>query len=187
MYVFPALDTGHHLLTRVQFWFFCEVFYILATVAMKVAIGLFILRVATKPLHIWIVRIVMAATVVFGGAFDFIVVFQCWPIRSFWTLNPNDGHCISVNILMGLTYGISALNVVADWTFAILPAFVVKDLQMSRRQKGMVAGILALAALGSTATVVRLPYIYTLAESYLGWNGDFLCEPLANTPSIAHH
>jgi len=147
---------------------------------MKVAIGLFILRVATKPLHIWIIRIVMAATVAFGGAFAFIVLFQCWPIYTFWTLNPDDGSCIAVDVLMGLTYGISALNVVADWTFAILPAFVVKDLQMSKRQKGLVAGILALAALGSTATVVRLPYIHTLAQSYLGWNGDFLCASIRN-------
>jgi len=143
---------------------------------MKVALGLFILRVATKRVHIWIIRLVMGATVGFGGAFAFIVLFQCWPIHAFWTLNPNDGRCIDVNVLMGLTYCISALNVVADWTFAILPAFIVKDLQMSRRQKYMVAGILALAALGSTATVVRLPYIYTLAESYKGWNGDFLCK-----------
>ena len=143
---------------------------------MKVAIGLFILRVATKPLHIWIIRIVMAAAVIFGGAFAVVVLFQCHPINTFWHLDKREGRCININIIMGLTYAISALNVIADWTFAILPAFIVKDLQMSRRQKGMVAGILALAALGSTATVVRLPFIYTLKESDLGWKGDFLCE-----------
>jgi hypothetical protein len=39
----------------------------------------------------------------------------------------------------------------------------------------MVAGLLAFAAIGSTATVIRLPYVGSLAESYKGWNGDFLC------------
>ena len=118
----------------------------------------------------------MVCTVIFGLAFDFIVLFQCWPISAFWTLNPADGHCINKDVLTGLTYGISALNVIADWTFGILPIFIVKDLVISKRQKGLVAGILAFAAVGSTATIVRLPFIPTLAESYLGWDGDFLCK-----------
>jgi len=91
-------------------------------------------------------------------------------------------HCprrlwlISSCLAAGFAYSISALNVIADWTFGILPAFVVKDLVMSRRQKVLVSCILAFAAVGSTATLVRLPFIGTLQGSYLGWNGDFLCK-----------
>ncbi|KAK5130562.1 hypothetical protein LTR08_001942 [Meristemomyces frigidus] len=176
--------TGQHLSalepanaeTAQSYWFFCEFFYIITTVLLKVAIGLFLLRIATKPLHIWIIRIISICTVIFGSALAFIILFQCWPIRAFWTLDPNDGKCIEWRILSGLIYGISALNIVADWTFGILPIFIVRGLVMSRRQKVLVSCILAFAAIGSTATIVRMPYIHTFSQAYLGWNGDFLYD-----------
>ncbi|KAK5122536.1 hypothetical protein LTR85_003799 [Meristemomyces frigidus] len=176
--------TGQHLSAlepadarqALSFWFFCEVFYVISTILLKVAIGLFLLRVAQKPLHIWIIRLVMLCTVVFGGAFTFVLVFQCHPVSTFWSLDPHKAQCITWHILSALTYGISALNCVADWTFAILPIFIVRGLVMSNRQKVMVSCILALAAVGSTATIVRLPYIQSFSESYLGRDGDFLYD-----------
>jgi len=118
----------------------------------------------------------MVVTVIFGTAFFFVVLFQCNPIKGFWTLDPDDAKCINVNALNALTYTISSLNVIADWVFGLLPFWIVKDLQMSIRQKRLVSALLAFAAIGSTATIVRLPFVGTLTESYLGWNGDFLCE-----------
>lgn len=178
-----AYGTGRHLSeiepasaeTALAFWFFCEVWYTVSTVLLKVAIGLFLLRVASKRSHIWIIWIVAVATVICGGAFCLIILMQCWPMHSWWSLDPNDGRCLSWHYMGGFAYTISVLNVIADWIYGILPAFIVKDLVMSKRQKIMVAGILAFAAIGSTATIVRLPTIHTLSESYLGRNGEFLC------------
>ncbi|KAK3680211.1 hypothetical protein LTR78_000589 [Recurvomyces mirabilis] len=159
-----------------SFWWACEYFYALATVMMKVSIGFFLLRVAVNKVHVWIIRLTMLLTAVFGGAFAVVLIFQCWPIHAFWTLNPDDGHCVNAEVLSALTYTISAFNVLADWIFALLPGFVVKDLQMPLRRKISVAVIMALAAVASTATIVRLPYISSLKESSLGWNGDFLYD-----------
>lgn len=158
------------------FWFFCELFYTISTVILKVAIGLFLLRVATDRTHIWIIRIVMAASIVCGAAFAIIILLQCTPIETWWTLDPDDGKCLRWTYMGALAYTISGLNVIADWVFGILPIFIVKGLAMSRRQKVLVACILAFAAVGSTATIVRLPFISSLKQSYLGRNGDFLCE-----------
>ncbi|KAH9809513.1 integral membrane protein [Teratosphaeria destructans] len=174
--------TGEHLSNlepiraqkALSFWYFCEAFYVVSTGMLKVSIGLFLLRVATKPVHLWLIRVIMVFSAVFGGAFLFVVIFQCWPISDWWSLNPADKHCINPTVIIGLTYGVSALNVVADWTIGILPIFIVKDLQMSLRQRRLVSVILSFAAIGSTATIVRLPYIGSLRESFLGWNGDFL-------------
>lgn len=118
----------------------------------------------------------MLVTLVFGSTFFLVVLFQCNPIRGFWTLDPNDAHCINVNALNALTYTISSLNVIADWVFGLLPFWIVRGLQMSVRQKRLVAALLAFAAIGSTATIIRLPFVGSLTESYLGWNGDFLCK-----------
>lgn len=115
----------------------------------------------------------MIIGVVSGGVFAFVLIFQCWPIRSFWTLDPYDGHCMNSDVLRILTYTFSGMNIAMDWTLGILPVFVVKDLQISTRQKAMVACILAFAAIGSTATIVRLPYVVKISA---GSEGDFLCQ-----------
>jgi hypothetical protein len=128
----------------------------------------------------------MVLSGILGFAFSFVLIFQCWPVSDWWSLDPTQKHCINPTVVMALTYAVSALNIIADWALGILPIFVVKDLQMSRRQKKMVSGILAFAAIGSTATIVRLPYIGSLEESFDGSNGDFLCKWLS-TLLQAHH
>jgi hypothetical protein len=42
---------------------------------------------------------------------------------------------------------VSGLNSFADWTFGILPIFIVKDLQMKKRAKVVVSAIIGLAAM----------------------------------------
>ncbi|KAF2210361.1 hypothetical protein CERZMDRAFT_28819, partial [Cercospora zeae-maydis SCOH1-5] len=174
--------TGQHLEdiepydaeTALMYWYLCEIFYVCATTVLKISIGLFLLRVATNRIHICIIRMVMLLGLVFGVAFTFVIIFQCWPISDWWSLDPRQKHCIKPEVVVGLTYGVSGLNVIADWTLGILPAFIVKDLQMSTRQKRLVAVILSFAAIGSSATIVRLPYVGSLIESFDGWEGDFL-------------
>ncbi|EME41951.1 hypothetical protein DOTSEDRAFT_135077 [Dothistroma septosporum NZE10] len=174
--------TGEHLSDLIpwraekalSFWFFCEIFFTLSTSLLKVSVGLFLLRVAAQPIHMWIIRMVIILSAVFGGGFFFVIVFQCWPISNWWDLDPSHKNCINPDIVIGLTYGVSALNIIADWTLGLLPIFIVRSLQMSTRQKRLVAVILSFAAIGSTATIVRLPYIGSLKQSFDGRNGDFL-------------
>ncbi|KAJ4991719.1 hypothetical protein SVAN01_02834 [Stagonosporopsis vannaccii] len=157
--------------TALRFWFFCEVFYTISTSIFKIAIGLFLLRITIHPIHIWIIRIIMAVAAVVGVAYTLLVIFQCNPIHFWWDLDPtHTGTCLSASLVMYFTYAVSALNSFADWTFGILPIFVVKDLQMKRRVKVIVSGIIGLAAIGSTATIIRLPYTSTLKP----YKGDFL-------------
>lgn len=56
------------------------------------------------------------------------------------------------------------MNATADWALGTLPLFIVWDLQMKLKTKALVAGILAFAAIGSTATIVRMFYIHTLMD-----------------------
>lgn len=131
-----------------RYWYFCEVFYTMATSMFKIAIGFFLLRITIVPIHIWIIRTIMAITVVVGLGYTSLVLAQCQPISYWWDLNPtHTGTCLSASLVMYFTYVVSALNSVADWTFGILPIFVVKDLQMKRRLKVIVSAVIGLAAM----------------------------------------
>lgn len=118
----------------------------------------------------------MGLTILFGPILFFVFTFQCTPVKAFWSLDPHEGQCLDSTVLVALVFAISGLNVIADWTFGLLPFWIVKDLQIPLRQKRLVIGLLAFAAVGSTATCVRLPYVMALKESGKGRDGDFLCK-----------
>jgi hypothetical protein len=131
-----------------RYWFFCEVSYPLATSVLKIAVGFFLLRITINPIHVWIIRIIMVASGVLGIGCTGLVIFQCKPISFWWDLNPNHtGTCISAALVTNFTYVVSALNSFADWTFGTLPIFIVKDLQMKKRMKILVASVIAFAAM----------------------------------------
>ncbi|KAJ9641034.1 hypothetical protein H2199_005702 [Coniosporium tulheliwenetii] len=150
---------------RIWLWWFCEIFYVLASTWLKQAVGVFLLRVAAKKTHILILRAMMIASAFFGTLYFLVVLLQCRPISTFWDDSPGADKCIPSRIIIGLTYTAGCLNAIADWTFGILPIFIVRDLPMSKKAKILVAGLLAFAAIGSTATVVRIPFTSSLGET----------------------
>jgi hypothetical protein len=134
--------------TALRYWFFCEVFYTITASILKVAIGLFFLRITIVPVHISIVRVIMAVAAVVGAVYTLLVMFQCKPISYWWDLDTSHtGVCLSASLVMNFTYAVSILNSFADWTFGLLPIFMVKDLQMKKRVKIIVSTIIGLAAM----------------------------------------
>ncbi|KAI4958769.1 hypothetical protein J4E86_004375 [Alternaria arbusti] len=163
--------TDEQAQTALHFWFFCEIFYTLSTCMLKIAVGFFLLRITVVQMHIWLIRFIMVVSAIVGVAYTSVVIFQCKPVSFWWDLNPNHhGTCLSATLVMNFTFVVSGLNAFADWMFAILPVLIVKDLHMKKRMKVIVASVIALAAVGSTATIIRLPYTTSLK----GYKGDFL-------------
>ncbi|KAH6646252.1 hypothetical protein BKA67DRAFT_583665 [Truncatella angustata] len=146
--------------SALKFWFICEVFYVLTATFLKVTVGIFLIRLSVVKYHIWFLRILMVASVVLGTAYLFVVLFQCRPISTFWEEAPGTaGKCLENNPVAITTYVASVMNCLADWAFGILPMFIVWSLNMKKRSRIIVMCILGFAAIGSTATIVRLFYI----------------------------
>ena len=163
-----------------QFWYLCEIFYVIANCLLKFAIGYFYLRVAIERWHIWCIRLLMLGTVLCGLIYLFLVMLQCLPsktvseahlphllmntVSAFWLEHPASSKCIPRGPTLGITYALAAVNALADWGFGLLPFFIVWGLEMRPKTKVLVASILAFAAIGSTGTVIRMAYIHTLVE-----------------------
>jgi len=148
-----------------RYWYLCELFYVLCSCMLKIALGIFFLRFATKRTHIWIIRLLMIGTTIFGTGYFFLVLFQCSPISDFWTVAPGSARCLNSKYTVGTTYAACAVTAIADWVFGILPIFFVWNLKLDRKAKVYIAGILAFAAIGSTATVIRIPFVHGLGSS----------------------
>lgn len=100
----------------------------------KLSIGFLFLRISIKRIHTWILYLAMFTSIVAGGAFFFIIVFQCSPVDYFYKKD-QPGSCVSNDIIVALGYTYSMFSILSDFTFAIIPGFLVWDLQLKRRAK----------------------------------------------------
>lgn len=146
-----------------KWWWACEPVYVLCNMALKFSIGIFLLRIAVARTHRMIVWTVIVVTEVYGLAYFLLFVLQCLPSDYFWTqYTGGSGKCINPLITVNATYVYSAISCWADWTLGIIPIFLVWNLQMNPRTKFLVALILAMGGIASTATIIRIPYVKNL-------------------------
>lgn len=93
----------------------------------------------------------MVLTVLAGLVFMFLMLLQCKPLSYFWTRTAMDpkieGYCISIDIIITMTYVYSAFSAVCDFTVGILPIFIVHKLHMRKEAKLAVVGILSMACM----------------------------------------
>jgi len=136
-----------HLLTTAQAWWFCFLFYAVTMISSKLSIGFFLLRITVKKIHIWIVYASMAISVLAGTVFFFVCLFQCHPVSFFWKIEIPGGTCININVIIGLAYLYSVFSVISDFTFALLPGFLIWDLQLARTTKVMLFPLLAMGCM----------------------------------------
>jgi hypothetical protein len=116
--------------------------------ALKLSIGVFLLRIAVARTHKIIIWSVIIVTEAYSVFFFFLFILQCRPSPYFWTQHTGGkGTCINPKVIVDAFYAYSAISCVGDWTLGILPAFMVWNLQMNFRTKLSVAAILAVGCM----------------------------------------
>lgn len=163
--------------------------YLWSSAVAKVAIAWALLRIAVHRFHRVIIWIVIVIVICIGFAFWIILLFDCQPISYFWerlSFLTARGTCMSSDVLLITAYVYSGLTIFCDFTLGILPICFIWNLQMNRRTKGVLAGILSLGAVyvgfadfitigltwrsASIGVVIRMPYLKNYSDV------DFLCE-----------
>ncbi|KXJ89532.1 hypothetical protein Micbo1qcDRAFT_213023 [Microdochium bolleyi] len=155
-----------------QMWWTCEPLYVLANMAIKASIALFLLRICITKTHRIVIWTCLIVTEVYSFFFFLLFILQCRPTSLFWlqyTPTPPAGSCLAPEVVAYSFYAYSAISCAVDWTFSILPIFLVWNLQMNTRVKISVVCILAAGVIASSATIVRFPYLYSLTDT-----ADFL-------------
>lgn len=117
--------------------------------------------ITPNRIHRWILWTAMGVTVAIGTVFFFVTIFQCRPVRYFWLQAqfPGKGHCLNIDAIINITYVYSAITIVTDFTFALLPVHIVWQLQVDTKTKVVLVPVFAVACIASIACVVRLKYI----------------------------
>ncbi|EOA85462.1 hypothetical protein ACJQWK_06605 [Exserohilum turcicum] len=138
-----------------------EVFYILTTTFLKVSLGLFFLRVLTKRWQRLLFYAILTIGVVYGLLYFFVALFQCGnPAHIADNLYASTAdQCLpeAIHLTAGYIYGI--INILADWTFVLIPISVLVDSDLDRRSKISVSIVMGLGAVGSISAVLRMVYL----------------------------
>ncbi|GME34007.1 cation-transporting atpase 4 protein [Neofusicoccum parvum] len=139
-------------------WFVhAQLIYCLTTIPVKCSICVSLLRIATKPGFRYALYAIIGITVISSGVFEIVIVTYCRPFAASW--GGAEGTCGAPTTNANIGYFYSAECILTDWTLAVLPAFMLHDVQLKRRTKVSVSIILAMGAFASTATIVRLRYL----------------------------
>ncbi|KAK7990589.1 hypothetical protein PG990_014869 [Apiospora arundinis] len=157
-------DDSYFLTVHAAKWLvFFQITYAWSLPFIKSSICWALLRFTTARRYVYPLWAVMIFSV--GITFVGFVAVMLGPVapRPLGT-----GHCDSSGRISQISYVISAISVITDWACAIIPAFVIWGLRMSKSLKITLMFILALGALASISTIVRLPYLqfYNVPTDY---------------------
>ncbi|OQE38459.1 hypothetical protein PENCOP_c008G06352 [Penicillium coprophilum] len=148
------VDVGDPLIyfTAVKYELFSQVAGIMVIGVGKAAVGVFLLRIVRSKIQIWFIWACLVITALITPFASITVIVQCIPVEKSW--NPNTpGHCWLDFSKVGYTVG--SWFVAADFSFAILPWFIVWDLNMKQKEKFTVACGLSLGVFAGVCGIIR--------------------------------
>ena len=128
-----------------KYYFMAQFAYFSGTVPIKLSICVALLRIAgvnrvfSLTLHAIGVLTVLSAIIAI-----IIIANICHPASALW--GETEGSC-NYALNSGVGYFFSAVSISTDWTLAILPVFMLYNLQLKRSLKVSIATVLGLAAL----------------------------------------
>lgn len=87
-----------------------------------------------------------------------VAIFQCKPVSAIWG---EPGDCTSgQQVILHVSYFVSACNIFTDVATALVPAFLLRHIQIPRRAKMATVGILSLGIFAAVATTIRIGYTW---------------------------
>ncbi|KAE9368301.1 hypothetical protein N431DRAFT_314099, partial [Stipitochalara longipes BDJ] len=164
-------DLNTFLMVRcAEYLLYSEVVYGVSMPLIKASVVFTLLRITTEKKYRWSLYIMQFIATVMAIVGILASLLYCKPVKAYW--NPLLGTCGDFMTVVKIGYAWTAVGIFTDWACAIIPFLIVRKLQMSSRNKTTVMVILGLAAVASTATIVRAPYLqyYLVTKDRLYWN-----------------
>ncbi|KAM0489827.1 hypothetical protein ACHAP8_012177 [Fusarium lateritium] len=131
-----------------------ELIYYASSTITKFAIAVTILYICVDRRYKYIMYGIMCIMTVTAAICVVWFFVNCVPFQGYW--NPGAGECKSADGFLNLSYVGTSAQVASDWACALTPFFIVYSLQMTRRSKIAVVGILGLGVLASIAALMRI-------------------------------
>ena len=93
-------------------WYYGELIYIICSSLTRIAVGAFLLRIAIRKIHRHIIYGLIGINILFNVFYFIFTIFQCTPIRGFWTRMAGEQVNCRSQIAVDSTLASSALSVI---------------------------------------------------------------------------
>lgn len=100
------------------------------------------MRIAVDRKIIVALYVIMVLSVSYAFIAMVTVLAQCHPLQASWDLNA--GTCSSNSVIVNISYFVSACSIFTDFSCSILPFIILWQIQMCKKLKFTVCGILAM-------------------------------------------
>ncbi|KAL8338703.1 hypothetical protein RB598_007156 [Gaeumannomyces tritici] len=134
-----------------------QLLYALSLSLVKGSICVTLMRIATAPKYMMILKSLVVFSFTLSGVGAIVLFIQCRPLKSYWDERV-PGTCIPPVFLTVLSVAASVVNVLTDFAVALIPFFLLRDVQMRPRVKFYIRAILAMGLLAGVASMVRVPF-----------------------------
>lgn len=115
------------------------------TLTIRASVCVLLFRLTPKRWHRLVIWINLVSSALISTAFFFVLVFQCSPPRYFWRqVYGASGYCHNKLIVTYGTTVYSVLSALSDWCLGLLPIAILWSVQINRRTKVAIAGLLGL-------------------------------------------
>jgi hypothetical protein len=120
-------------------------------------------------------RMILIVSAIYGLFYAFTTIFSCGDPRKIADAFLGSKKCLPSTFILTTGYIYGILNVIADWTFVLIPISVLIESDLDRRSKISVSLVMALGAVGSVSSILRMVYLKGLL---LGSHGLDSMHPL---------
>lgn len=130
-------------------WFLGEALYPTVTLVLRISVCVTLLRLASMPVHRWIIWVNLVIVSIISIVFFFVAIFQCNPVSYFWrqVYDEDGGECIDSNVIPRLTIAHSVISALSDWCLGLLPVAILWEVKINRRTKAIIAVLLGMGML----------------------------------------
>ncbi|KAF3483513.1 uncharacterized protein GIQ15_02837 [Arthroderma uncinatum] len=137
-------------------------FHVMSTNFGKVSIALFLLRIIvnSRPQKIFLYTIT-SMLVIINSVCVFTIFGQCTPTPRLWDSRVA-GHCWLPHYQRDFAFFQGSFSALSDGALAIYPIFMIWNLQMERRLKIAVGGVMALGIVAMVAAVIKTIFLASL-------------------------
>ncbi|KAI1779117.1 hypothetical protein F4818DRAFT_455292 [Hypoxylon cercidicola] len=141
-----------------KYFFIFWIAYLACLPFIKLSICFALLRIADSKRYVIPLWLIFGFTVLMSGVGFVALMTQCHPISASFDPTPEKCSGGSGSRIGAVTITLSVFSMLTDWMYAAIPIFIIWNLNMKFKVKASLAFLLALGALASVSTIVRMPY-----------------------------
>ncbi|KAL0256750.1 hypothetical protein SLS55_009147 [Diplodia seriata] len=154
----------HQITNVLKYYYFGEIFYVVALGISKISILFFYLRVFPAKEFRSIIYVVMAFSVAYTIVFGIVTALQCQPVSYAWNQwdGLHEGHCNNIHLQSWVA---AAVNICLDTVVMILPLKHLANLNMDLKKKLMVMAMFSVGIFVVFTSAIRLYSLVHFANS----------------------